>query len=124
MPKKRLKTIAEEHEVEMDYLVELIEAKLPVHTITGTGYARWINEEGQELLAQAVDIPELMPKRYRGVVHSKAPNRSYVYVYIREIQKKVPMVIARRYEDWLTEGKQVDVEAIEDDKGTSYRYVR
>lgn len=124
MPKKRLKTIAEEHEVEMDYLVELIETKLPEHTITGTGYARWINEEGQELLSEAVDIPELMPKRYRGVVHSKAPNRSYVYVYIREIQKKVPMVIARRYEDWLTQGKQVDVEAIEDDKGTSYRYVR
>ena len=124
MPKKRLKTIAEEHEVELDYIVELVEAKLPVHTITVTGYARWINEEGQELLAQAVDIPELMPKRYRGIVHSKAPNRSYVYVYIKEIQKKVPMVIARRYEDWLTEGKQVDVEAIEDDKGTSYRYVR
>ncbi len=124
MPKKRLKTIAAEHDVELDYIVELVETKLPEHTVTGTGYARWINEEGQELLSEAVDIPELMPKRYRGVVHSKAPNRSYVYVYIREIQKKVPMVIARRYEDWLTQGKQVDVEAIEDETGTSYRYVR
>ena len=124
MPKKRLKTIAEEHKVELDYIVELVEAKLPVHTITGTGYARWINEEGQELLTQAVDVPELMPKRYRGIVHSKAPNRSYVYVYIHEIQKKVPMVIARKFENWLTKGKQVSVEAIQDDKGTSYRYVR
>ena len=124
MPKKRLKTIAEEHEVELDYIVDLVEAKLPVHTITGTGYARWINEEGQELLTQAVDVPELMPKRYRGIVHSKAPNRSYVYVYIHEIQKKVPMVIARKFEDWLTKGKQVNVEAIEDERGTSYRYVR
>ena len=84
MPKKRLKTIAEEHEVaSWTDIVELVETKLPVHTITGNGYARWINEEGQELLAQAVDIPELTPKRYRGVVHSKAPNRSYVYVYIQ-----------------------------------------
>ncbi len=124
MPKKRLKTIAKEHDVELDYIVELVDSKLPVHTITGTGYARWINEEGQELLAEAVDIPELMPKRYRGIVHSKAPNRSYVYVYIHEIQKKVPMVIARKFEDWLTKGKQVSVEAIQDDKGTSYRYVR
>ena len=99
MPKKRLKTIAEEHEVELDYIVELVEAKLPVHTITGTGYARWINEEGQSL-------------------------RSYVYVYIHEIQQKVPMVIARKLEDWLTKGKQVNVEAIQDEKGTSYRYVR
>ena len=124
MPKKRLKTIAEEHEVELDYIVELVESKLPVHTITGAGYARWINEEGQELLMQAVDIPELTPKRYRGVVHSKAPNRSYVYVYIHEIRQKVPMVIARKLEDWLTKGKQVNVEAIQDEKGTSYRYVR
>ncbi len=123
MPKKRLKTIAEEHKVELDYIVELVDSKLPVHTITGTGYARWINEEGQELLAEAIDIPELMPKRYRGIVHSKAPNRSYVYVYIHEIQKKVPMVIARKFEDWLTKGKQVNVEAIEDERGTSYRYV-
>jgi hypothetical protein len=124
MPKKRLKTIAAEHEVQVDEIVELVETKLPEHTITGTGYARWINEEGQELLAEAVDVPELMPKRYRGIVHSKAPNRSYVYVYIHEIKKKVPMVIARKFEDWLTKGKQVSVEAIQDDKGTSYRYVR
>lgn len=124
MPKKRLKTIAQEHNIDVDKIVELVDSKLPVHTITGTGYARWINEEGQELLAEAIDIPELMPKRYRGIVHSKAPNRSYVYVYIHEIQKKVPMVIARKFEDWLTKGKQVNVEAIEDERGTSYRYVR
>ena len=124
MPKKRLKTIAQEHNIDVDKIVELVDSKLPVHTITGTGYARWINEEGQELLTQAVDVPELTPKRYRGIVHSKAPNRSYVYVYIHEIQKKVPMVIARKFEDWLTKGKQVSVEAIQDDKGTSYRYVR
>lgn len=124
MPKKRLKTIAAEHELQVDEIVELVETKLPEHTITGTGYARWINEEGQELLAEAVDIPELMPKRYRGIVHSKAPNRSYIYVYIHEIKKKVPMVIARKFEDWLTKGKNVNVEAIEDERGTSYRYVR
>lgn len=124
MPKKRLKTIAEENEVELDYLIELVESKLPEHTITGTGFARWISAEGQELLAQAVDIPELTPKRYRGVVHSKAPNRSYIYVYIREIKKKVPVVIPRKLEHFLTEGKNVNVEAIEDTKGTSYRYVK
>lgn len=124
MPKKRLKTIAEENEVELEYLIELVESKLPEHTITGTGFARWISEEGQELLAQAVDIPELTPKRYRGVVHSKAPNRSYIYVYIREIKKKVPVVIPRKLEHFLTEGKNVNVEAIEDTKGTSYRYVK
>lgn len=124
MPKKRLKTIAEENEVELEYLIELVESKLPEHTITGAGFARWISEEGQELLAQAVDIPELTPKRYRGVVHSKAPNRSYIYVYIREIKKKVPVVIPRKLEHSLTEGKNVNVEAIEDTKGTSYRYVK
>jgi hypothetical protein len=124
MPKKRLKTIAEEHEVEVDYIVELVETKLPEDSITGTGYARWIDEAGQALLAEAVDIPELMPKRYIGVVHSKAPNRSYIYVYIKEIKKKVPVAIPRKLENFLTEGKNVNVEAIEDDKGVSYRYVK
>ena len=44
MPKKRLKTIAQEHNIDVDKIVELVDSKLPVHTITGTGYARWINE--------------------------------------------------------------------------------
>ncbi len=57
-------------------------------------------------------------------MHSKAPNRSYIYVYIREIKKKVPAVIPRKLEDFLTEGKNVNVEAITDDRGTSYRYVK
>ena len=124
MPKKRLKTIAAEHKVDVDYIAELVDTKLPEESITGTGYARWINDEGQALLAEAVDVPELMTKRYIGIVHSKAPNRSYLYVYIPEIKKKIPMVIPRKLEDFLTEGKKVNVEAIQDEKGTSYRYVR
>lgn len=124
MPKKRVQTIANEYEVELDYLLDLVESKLPEHTITGTGKARWINEEGQEILKEAVDIPELTPKRYRGAVHSKAPNRSYIYVYIKEIQKKVPVVIPRKFENHFTPGKNVNVEAITDINGTSYRYVK
>lgn len=124
MPKKRIQKLAQEHDIALECLIELIESKLPEHTITGNGYARWISEEGQDLLEEAVDIPELMPKRLRGVVHSKAPNRSYIYVYIREIKKKVPVVIPRKLEDFLTTGKRVNVEAISDEKGTSYRYVK
>lgn len=124
MPKKRIKTIAEEHEVKVDYIIQLVETKLPESSITGTGYARWINDEGQALLAKAIDIPELTPKMYKGVIHSKAPNRSYIYVYIREIKKKVPVVIPRKLEHFLLAGKTVNVEAIEDDKGVSYRYVK
>ena len=88
MPKKRITTIAAENELELEYLVGLIEDKLPEDTITGVGKGRWINEEGQAMLEKAIDIPELTPKILRGVVHSKAPNRSYLYVYIKEIQKE------------------------------------
>ena len=108
----------------MDYLLELVKSKLPEDAVTGTGYATWINEEGQEILVKAIDTPELTPKMYTGTVHSNAPNRSYIYVYIKEIQKKVPVVIPRKLEGHLTAGKNVKVEAIVDDKGTSYRYVR
>jgi len=124
MPKKRITTIAAENELELEYLVGLIEDKLPEDTITGVGKGRWINEEGQAMLEKAIDIPELTPKILRGVVHSKAPNRSYLYVYIKEIQKKVPVVIPRKLENHLLPGKNVNVEVITDDRGTSYRYVR
>ena len=124
MPKKRITTIAAENELELEYLVGLIEDKLPEDTITGVGKGRWINEEGQAMLEKAIDIPELTPKILRGVVHSKAPNRSYLYVYIKEIQKKVPVVIPRKLEKHLLPGKNVNVEVITDDRGTSYRYVR
>ena len=124
MPKKRITTIAAENELELEYLVGLIEDKLPEDTITGVGKGRWINEEGQAMLEKAIDIPELTPKILRGVVHSKAPNRSYLYVYIKEIKKKVPVVIPRKLENHLLPGKNVNVEVITDDVGTSYRYVR
>ena len=124
MPKKRLTIIAKENNLELEYLSELVESKLPEDTVTGVGKGRWINEEGQAMLEKAIDIPELTPKILRGVVHSKAPNRSYLYVYIKEIQKKVPVVIPRKLENYLLPGKNVNVEVITDDVGTSYRYVK
>jgi hypothetical protein len=45
-------------------------------------------------------------------------------VYIKEIQKKVPVVIPRKFENYFTPGKNVNVEAITDINGTSYRYVK
>jgi len=124
MPKKRLTIIAKENNLELEYLSGLVESKLPEDTVTGVGKGRWINEEGQAMLEKAIDIPELTPKILRGVVHSKAPNRSYLYVYIKEIQKKVPVVIPRKLENYLLPGKNVNVEVITDDVGTSYRYVK
>jgi len=124
MPKKRLTIIAKENNLELEYLSGLVESKLPEDTVTGVGRGRWINEEGQAMLEKAIDIPELTPKILRGVVHSKAPNRSYLYVYIKEIQKKVPVVIPRKLENYLLPGKNVNVEVITDDVGTSYRYVK
>lgn len=124
MPKKRLSVIAKENEVSFDEALQLAKDKLPEEEITGKGLGLWISEIGQDILVEAFDIPELTPKMYRGVVHSKAPNRSYIYAYIGEIKKKVPVVIPRRMEDWLTPGKRIDIEAIEDSKGVSYRYVK
>lgn len=124
MPKKRLTIIAKENNLELEYLSELVKSKLPQDTVTGIGKCQWINEEGQAMLKKAIDIPELTPKILRGVVHSKAPNRSYLYVYIKEIKKKVPVVIPRKLENHLLPGKNVNVEVITDNVGTSYRYVK
>ena len=51
-----------------------------------------------------------------------APNPHYIYVYIKELGKKVPVIIGKRYIGRLNK-KNIDIEAIQDNQGVSYRYV-
>ena len=121
MPKKRLTQIAEENDVSFEEAMHLVQTKLPQESVTGRGKATWIDEEGQEIIDQAFDIPEITPKYYKGKVLYEAPNNHYVYCHIPELQKKVPVVIGKLFIGRLI-GKQIDIEAISDNKGVSYRH--
>mgnify|MGYP003116659616 FL=1 len=124
MPKIRIGALAEELDADVDNLVSLAKSKLCSSMITGKGgKALWINEDGQEILRMAVDIPEIVPKHYKGYVIKSAANPRYIYALIKEINKKVPVCVPRKLRKALV-GKNIKIEAIEDEVGVSYRYVR
>tara|TARA_R100001510_G_scaffold20152_1_gene17576 strand:- start:2967 stop:3341 length:375 start_codon:yes stop_codon:yes gene_type:complete len=124
MPKIRIGALADELDADVDNLVSLAKSKLCSSMITGKGgKALWINEDGQEILRMAVDIPEIVPKHYKGYVIKSAANPRYIYALIKEIDKKVPVCVPRKLRKALV-GKNIKIEAIEDEVGVSYRYVR
>ena len=120
--KVKLTKLAEENEVTFEEAMDLAKEKLPEDSLTGKGKNTWVNEEGQEILARAFEIPEIVPKYLKGKVMHAAPNPHYVYAYIKELSKKVPVIQGKRYMGKLL-GKNIDIEAIQDNKGVSYRFV-
>lgn len=120
--KVKLTKLAEENEVTFEEAMNLAKQKLPEDSLTGKGKNTWVDEEGQEILAKAFEIPEIVPKYLKGKVMHDAPNPHYVYAYIKELSKKVPVIQGKRYIGKLI-GKNIDIEAIQDNKGVSYRFV-
>jgi len=121
--KIRLSALAREGDYEWDDLLELAKEKLSDDMITGVGKNTWISEEGQEILSEAMDVPEATPAHYKGQVIKVAPNKKYVYAYIRENSMKVPVLVPKKLAQKLV-GKIILIEAIRDVSGTSYRYRR
>ena len=123
MPKKRLTQIATEQEVEFEEAMRIAQEKLPEGSLTGVGRNTWVTEEGTAILEDSLMIEEIIPKHYSGHVLAECPNPRYNYVYNKDIGKRVPMLVPRKWQGKLI-GKVITFEAISDMKGTSYRYVR
>jgi len=120
--KTKLTKLIEDYDVEFDEALQIAQDKLPREEITGKGKGTWINEEGVKILDEAFDIPEIVPKHIKVKMLSECPNRCYNWGYSKELGKKVPVLIPRRFYGALV-GKTISVECITDDTGTSYRYV-
>lgn len=123
MAKKKLTQIALEQEVEFDEAMEMAQGKLPEGSLTGKGKNTWVNEEGTAILEESFMIEEIIPKHYTGNVLAECPNPRYNYVFNKELGKRVPMLVPRKWQGRLI-GKVITFEAISDHIGTSYRYVR
>ena len=91
--------------------------------MTGKGKATWVNEVGQEILLESIDVPEAIPVHYNAHVIKVAPNKKYVYAYIRALERKVPVLVPKKLSRRLV-GKSILIESIEDTNGISYRYRR
>ena len=120
--KTKLTKLIEDYDVEFDEALQIAQDKLPREEITGKGKGTWINEEGVKILDEAFDIPEIVPKHIKVKMLSECPNRCYNWGHSKELGKKVPVLIPRRFYGALV-GKTISVECITDDTGTSYRYV-
>jgi hypothetical protein len=100
----------------------LLKEKLTEEQWSGRGKNTWFTEDAVEVLRMALDIPEIVPNKARGRVLFGAKNPNYVYVKLDGKDGKVPVCIPRRMQNRL-DGKNINVEIITDETGTSYRYV-
>jgi|TARA_E500000318_G_scaffold109909_1_gene124024 hypothetical protein len=123
MPKVKLTQIANNYEVSFDEALQILQEKVPAEYITGKGKNTWLSEEGQSIVEDGLFIDEIIPHNYIGKVLSECPNPRYNYVYSKEISKRVPVMIPRRWQGQMV-GKNITFEAIEDESGVSYRYVK
>lgn len=125
MPKKRLQTIMNEVKTDFDFdqCLQICKDKLEPSMLSGKGKNTWISEEGQELLNVALIVPEIVPKHHKGRVIRLAPNPSYVYAKVQEIEKVIPVVVPRRMQKTFL-GKSILIEEIADKVGSSFRYIR
>jgi hypothetical protein len=123
MPKIKLTTLSDEYEVNFEEAIGIVLEKIPKEYVTGRGRNTWISEEGQEIIKEGLFIDEIIPKNYVGKVLAQCPNPRYNLVYNKDIGKKIPVMIPRRFQGRFV-GKMINFEAIEDLNGVSYRYVK
>ena len=123
MPKVKLIDIAEENKFDFELAFKIATENLKQEMLTGKGKATWVSEEGQEILDPLLLAPELHPAEYKGQVVRLAPNRSYVYVAVRDLKKTVACVVPRNQQESFL-GKVISIEEIKDQKGSTFRYVK
>jgi hypothetical protein len=121
--KRRLKELCAEAALDFDEVRELAEVKLTSEMLTGKGGNTWITKVGWERLSTAIVIPEIVPKYHIAHVIKPANNHRYVFAYIRELEKKIAVLVPVKMHKRL-KGKKITVEEIGDGNGTSYRLFR
>ena len=123
MPKIKLIHIAEEKDVSFEEALEVANKCLSNEMLTGKGKNTWVNEDGQEILQGAIEIPEIYPKHYYGRVVRLAPNPSYVYAHIVELNKVVACVVPRKTQPQMM-SKKISIEEIKDNSGSTFRQIK
>jgi len=110
--------------LKMEFLtvMTLVDEYCEEDQVTGKGKNTWLNEEAKEKIIEVAQIPEIIPEYYIGRVTHEAENPNYVYTFIKELKKRVPTVIQRRFRGRLL-GKNIKVEEIKDTNGSTFRYI-
>ena len=123
MPKIKLIHIAEENKIAFEHAFKIAKKCLSEEMLTGKGKNTWVNEDGQEILEGAIEIPDAYPKHYYGRVVRLAPNPSYVYADVKELKKVVACVVPRKFQSQMLH-KRISIEEIKDASGSTYRQMK
>tara|TARA_R110000765_G_scaffold178597_1_gene284131 strand:- start:4051 stop:4428 length:378 start_codon:yes stop_codon:yes gene_type:complete len=119
MPKRKLKEIAEDMGVSFDEAMEIATLQLEEDMLSGKGKNTWVNEAGQDIIDSYVPIPQV----YRGRVIGTAPNPRYIYVYVKEMVKKVVVSIPARMLNKSFKDKYVYIEADNSGEETKFKWI-
>ena len=121
--RKNVKELAQQHGITVEKLLETIYDKLPPESYVGKGKNTWVSPDQLETLKLALDAPLVVPSRLRGKVIKLANNPRWVYCVIEGMENRHPVMVPSRLRDRIL-GKTIEIEAISDATGTSYRYAR
>ena len=121
----RVKTIADELGIDVERVIHMARLKLPAEHIKGKGLGLWIEPESVADLKEALDIPEIVPKRYIAqiLVSNQAKNPVWAFGKSAELGNvKLKIAVPKRVKPRII-GKTVTIEKIEDETGSTFRYV-
>ena len=119
---KNVKQLADELGKPVDEVIRLVNEKVPKEHFRKNRDKLWVDEEGEELVRLAVEVPLAVPTRHGALVCREAPNPHYVFAKIDGQDGLKPVVVPRRLAGKLL-GKRIEVDAIQDASGeTTYRH--
>lgn len=129
--KKRLTTIIKELEDDpnevhyesksFEEVLEICKDKFDPACFTGAGKNTWVAADCQDDLKDALRIPEIAQELLQAIVVRLAPNPSYVYCYVANLQKTVPVVVPKKMQKRMLH-KKIKVQRIQDESGETFRY--
>ena len=110
MAKRRLADIAAEHDMSFEQVRDLAFNILDECALTGKGKNTWVNEVGQDLLDDNIEMLIKKPKVYRGRIRNIAPNPRFAFVHVKEKSGCVKMEIPRKYIRYMKKNAMVYLE--------------
>ncbi len=110
MAKRRLADIAAEHDMSFEQVRDLAFNILDECALTGKGKNTWVNEVGQDLLDDNIEMLIKKPKVYRGRIRNIAPNPRFAFVHVKEKNGCVKMKIPRKYIRYMKKNGMVYLE--------------
>lgn len=117
----RLVDLAEKMGISFPDAVALKDAKLTDKEWVGAGRSTVLTNEAAHKLELASDIPAAVPSVFKATVLGAAPNPAWVFCAIEGVAGKKPVLIPYKLRGKLN-GKPINVHAITDESGTTYRY--